>query len=192
MNPLNSFRNLMIDFEVYRNSNLLYTKKGLKNTEKGSNKKYIGFYPDVDIQIGDVLSNPNSSVKYYIIDIDTSTYNGEIFQIKAYYQNTSPSSQTTSTIYNIGNASNSIIGNQQQAILKNSSFSIEDLKKLVEFYGNNDKEQLYELVSLLQKSLEDDDFHKSKLSKFSDLIAKHSWLPTAIAQIVSAFIQTPH
>lgn len=192
MNPLNSFRNFMIDFEVYRNSNLLYTKKGLKNTEKGSNKKYIGFYPDVDIQIGDVLSNPNSSVKYYITDIDTSTYNGEIFQIKAYYQNTSPSSQTTSTIYNIGNASNSIIGNQQQAILNNSSFSIEDLKKLVELYGNNDKEQLYELVSLLQKSLEDDDFHKSKLSKFSDLIAKHSWLPTAIAQIVSAFIQMPH
>lgn len=182
----------MIDFEVYRNSNLLYTKKGLKNTEKGSNKKYIGFYPDVDIQIGDVLSNPNSSVKYYITDIDTSTYNGEIYQIKAYYQNASPSSQTTSTIYNIGNASNSIIGNQQQAILNNSSFSIEDLKKLVELYGNNDKEQLYELVSLLQKSLEDDDFHKSKLSKFSDLIAKHSWLPTAIAQIVSAFIQMPH
>ena len=192
MNPLNSFRNLMIDFEVYRNSNLLYTKKGLKNTEKGSNKKYIGFYPDVDIQIGDVLSIPNSSVKYYITDIDTSTYNGEIYQIKAYYQNASPSSQTTSTIYNIGNASNSIIGNQQQAILNNSSFSIEDLKKLVELYGNNDKEQLYELVSLLQKSLEDDDFHKSKLSKFSDLIAKHSWLPTAIAQIVSAFIQMPH
>lgn len=126
MNPLNSFRNLMIDFDVYRNSNLLYTKKGLKNTEKGSNRKYIGFYPDADIQIGDVLSNPNSSIKYYVIDIDTSTYNGEIFQIKAYYQNNSPSVQQTSTVYNIHNASNSIIGNQQQAIFNNSSFNIED------------------------------------------------------------------
>ena len=182
----------MIDFDVYRNSNLLYTKKGLKNTEKGSNRKYIGFYPDADIQIGDVLSNPNSSIKYYVIDIDTSTYNGEIFQIKAYYQNNSPSVQQTSTVYNIHNASNSIIGNQQQAIFNNSSFNIEDLKKLIELYGASDKEQLYELTSLLQKSLKDDDFHKSKLSKFSDLIAKHSWLPAAIAQIISAFLQMPH
>ncbi len=192
MNPLNSFRHHMIDFEVHRDSNLLYTIKGLKNTEKGSNKKYIGFYPDADIQIGDVLSNPNSNIKYFVTDIDTSTYNGEIYQIKAYYQNTSPSSQSQSTIYNISNASNSIIGNQQQAILNNSSFNIDDLKKLIELYGEKDKEQLYELVELLRQSMENDNFHKGKLSKFSDLLAKHSWLPTSIAQILAAFIQMPH
>ncbi len=193
VNPLNHFRNMMIDFQIYRNANLVSTEKGLKNTEKGTNKKNIGFYPNVDIQIGDVLSNPNSSIEYFIIDVDTATYRGEIYQIKAYYQNTSPTpKQPSSTVYNISNASNSIIGNQQSAIINNSSFNIDDLKKLIELYGDNDKEQLYELTSLLKQSLEKDDFHKNKLSKFSNLIAKHSWLPTAIAQIISVFIQMPH
>lgn len=189
MNPLNNFRNNMIDFEVYRNSELLYTTKGLKNSYQG--KVFIEFFPDVDIQVGDVLKNSN--INYYVVDIDTQTWQGKIAAIKAYYQTRPPvESQPNSTIYHIENASNSIIGNQQQAILNNSSFNIDDLKKLIELYGENDKQKLYELVSQLEKLLQSDDFHKSKLSRFSDVISKHSWLPTAIAQIISAFIQMPH
>ncbi len=191
-NPLNHFRNMMIDFKISRNSQVLYTLKGLKNCDKDTHKKYIGFYPDADIQIGDVLSVPNSSVKYFVIDIDTSIYSGKIYQLKAYYQNSAPTAENSSTVYNITNSPNSIIGNQQQAILNNSSFNIDDLKELIELYGANDKQELYELSSQLQELLKNDDFHKSKLSKFSDLIAKHSWLPVAIAQIISAFIQMPH
>jgi len=189
MNPLNSFRNRMIDFEIYRNSKLISTVKGLKNSYQG--KVFIEFFPDVDINIGDTLINSN--IKYYIVDVDTQTWMGQISAIKAFYQTTPPVEPIpSSTIYNIGTASNSIIGNQQQAILNNSNFSIDDLKQLIKLYGNDDKQQLYELSSQLQQLLDNDDFHKSKLSKFSDLIAKHSWLPTAIAQIISAFIQMPH
>ena len=191
VNPLNHFKNMMIEFQIFRNSVLISTVKGLKNTEKSTYKKYIGFYPNVDIQIGDVLFTSNSSIKYFVIDVDTATYMGEIYQIKAYYQNTSPVvEQTSSTVYNISNASNSIIGNQQSAIINNSSFNIDDLKKLIELYGANDKEKLYDLTSLLEQTLKNDDFHKSKFSKFSDLIAKHSWLPIAIAQIISAYLQS--
>ena len=186
MNPLNSFRNQMIDFEIYRNSELISTAKGLKNSYQG--KVFINFFPDVDVQIGDILKNSN--INYYVVDIDTQTWQGQISSIKAFYQTRPPVDQpSNSTIYNIGTASNSIIGNQQQAILNNSSFSIDDLKKLIELYGANDKQQLYELTSQLQQLLEKDDFHKGKLSKFSDLIAKHSWLPLAIAQVISAFLQ---
>ena len=118
---------------------------------------------------------------------------GEISAIKAFYQTRPPIEQpSTSTVFNINSASNSIIGNQQSAILNNSSFNIDDLQKLIELYGADDKQQLYELSAQLQDLLEKDDFHKSKLSKFSNLIAKHSWLPTAIAQIIAAFIQMPH
>ena len=63
MNPLNHFISQMIEFQIYRNSVLIDTVKGLKNTEKGSNKKFIGFFPDVDIQIGDFLMVPNTSIK---------------------------------------------------------------------------------------------------------------------------------
>lgn len=188
MNPLNSFRNQMIDFDIYRNSALINTVKGLKNTEKGTNRKFIGFFPDVDIQIGDIFIN--SGIKYYVTEVDTQTFKGETFAKKAYYTTSISKSQPNSTVFNINNASNSIIGNQQSAILNNSHFNIDDLKQLIEIYGENDKQQLYELTSLLKDSLDKDDFHKSKLSKFSDLIAKHSWLPTAIAQIISAYLQS--
>lgn len=188
-NPLNYFRNQMIDFEIYRNSQLFSTVKGLKNSYQG--RVFIQFFPDIDIQIGDILINSN--IKYYVIDVDTQTWMGKVSSIKAYYQTRPPvEQQTPSTVFNISNASNSIIGNQQQAILNNSSFNIEDLRKLIELYGANDKQQLYELSSQLEQLLKNDDFHKSKLSKFSDLISRHSWLPTAIAQIISAFIQIPH
>lgn len=188
---LSHFRNNIIDFQLFRNSKLITTLKGLKNVESNTNKKLVQFEPETDIRIGDVLVNSN--IKYYIIDIDTQSWMGKIDSIKAYYQTTPPiEQQPSSTVYHIGTASNSIIGNQQQAILNNYSFGIDDLRQLIELYGGNDKEKLYELSSQLQQLLDKDDFHKSKLSKFSDLFSKHSWLPLAVAQIISAFIQMPH
>jgi len=185
--PLDAFIDRMIDFEVYRNNKFIFNTKGLKNIENTTNKRYIGFYPFAEIEIGDILIN--SHIKYYIIDIDTLTWMGQVSEIKAYYQTTPPNSnQPNSIIYNINKAENSIIGNQQSAIINNPSFNIDELKQLIEMYGNNDKQQLYELTSLLEDSLKKDNFHKSKLSKFSDLIAKHSWLPSAIAQIIAGYL----
>lgn len=184
-NPLYHFRHRMIDFELYRNSQLVNTVKGLKNSYQG--KKYIEFFPDTDIKVGDVLVNSNFN--YYIVDLDSQTWMGEVSSIQAFYQTTPvQDAQTTSTIFNINNASNSIIGNQQSAIINNSTFDISQLTDLIELYGANDKQQLYELTDLLKQLLEKDDFSKSKLSKFSDLIAKHSWLPLAIAQIIAGYL----
>lgn len=190
MNPLNHFKNQMIDFEIYRNSALIDTVKGLKNTEKGSNKKFIGFFPDVDIQIGDFLMVPNTNIKYSIIDVDTSTYMGEIYQLKAYYQTAPAEVKQPSVTFNVNSSPNSIFGTQASAIMNNPTFSISDFDSLIESNGGTDKKELYQLSSQLQELLEKDEFHKSKLSKFSDLIAKHSWLPLAIAQVISAYLQS--
>lgn len=190
MNPLNHFISQMIEFQIYRNSVLIDTVKGLKNTEKGSNKKFIGFFPDVDIQIGDFLMVPNTSIKYSIIDIDTSTYMGEIYQLKAYYQTAPAEAKQPSVTFNVNSSPNSIFGTQASAIINNPSFNISDFDSLIESNGGTDKKELYQLSSQLQELLEKDEFHKSKLSKFSDLIAKHSWLPLAIAQVISAYLQS--
>lgn len=190
MNPLNHFISQMIEFQIYRNSVLIDTVKGLKNTEKGSNKKFIGFFPDVDIQIGDFLMVPNTSIKYSIIDVDTSTYMGEIYQLKAYYQTAPAEAKQPSVTFNVNSSPNSIFGTQASAIINNPSFSISDFDSLIESNGGTDKKELYQLSSQLQELLEKDNFHKGKLSKFSDLIAKHSWLPLAIAQIISAYLQS--
>ena len=190
MNPLNHFISQMIEFQIYRNSVLIDTVKGLKNTEKGSNKKFIGFFPDVDIQIGDFLMVPNTNIKYSIIDVDTSTYMGEIYQLKAYYQTAPAEAKQPSVTFNVNSSPNSIFGTQASAIINNPSFNISDFDSLIESNGGTDKKELYQLSSQLQELLEKDEFHKSKLSKFSDLIAKHSWLPLAIAQVISAYLQS--
>ena len=190
MNPLNHFISQMIEFQIYRNSVLIDTVKGLKNTEKGSNKKFIGFFPDVYIQICDFLVASNTSIIYSIIDVDTSTYMGEIYQLKAYYQTAPAEAKQPSVTFNVNSSPNSIFGTQASAIINNPSFNISDFDSLIESNGGTDKKELYQLSSQLQELLEKDEFHKSKLSKFSDLIAKHSWLPLAIAQVISAYLQS--
>lgn len=188
LSPLHSFADRMITFKQFRNSQLIAEIDGLKNTETGTNKKIIEFFPNTDIQIGDMLIN--SDIQYFIVDKDTQTWHGQVGAIKAYYQTIPPKKEASSNVYNISNPQNSIIGNQQSATINNSSFNIDDLKNLIELYGNQDKQQLYELTSQLQEILKDDNFHKSKLSKFSDLIAKHSWLPLAIAQVLAGYLQS--
>src|SRR5699024_9616537 len=149
-------------------------------------------YPEIDIQINDILINTTTNIKYIILDIDSSSYKGTIFQKKAYYQTSTyieaPNNTSTTYNYNISNPQNSIIGNQEFATINNKSFNIDELKKLIELYGDNDKAKLYQLTSELEKAIHNDNIKKGMLSRFSDLIAKHSWLPLAIAQILSAFI----
>lgn len=182
--PFQYFAKSMIDFEQYRDSQYIATIKGLKNSYEG--KKCIEVYPNVNIKIGDVLKNSN--IDYYILDVDTQTWQGKVETFQAFYQTTPPiKEQPLPTVYNITSAQNSIIGNQQSVTI-NNSYSIEDLKQLIELYGQNDKQQLYELTSLLKETLDKDEFHKSKLAKFGDLLAKHSWLPLAISQIIAGYL----
>lgn len=186
-NPLNHFKDQMIEFEIYRNSQLLSKTKGLKNSYQG--KVFIEFFPEVDVQSGDILKHLN--MNFYITNTDFQTWMGNVCAIKAYYQTTPPVEQNSnSTVFNIGTASNSIIGNQQSANINNHSFTIKDFDNLIESNGGTDKKELYQLSSQLEELLKKDDFHKGKLSKFSDLIAKHSWLPMAIAQLISAYLQS--
>ena len=136
-----------------------------------------------------MISIANIPINYYVTDVDTASYNGEIFEIKAYYETRAPQEKDSNSVtYNIQNAQNSIIGNQHNATQNNYISDISGLKQMIEQYGYEDKQQLYELANTLEQSLQKDEFKKSKLSKFGDLIAKHSWLPAAIAQLICAFI----
>ena len=53
----------MIDFEIYRNSELISTAKGLKNSYQG--KVFINFFPDVDVH-----KNSMGTLLYYSDSID--------------------------------------------------------------------------------------------------------------------------
>lgn len=185
-NPLNHFENRMVNFEIYRNSQLISVSKGLKNSYQG--RDFIEFFPNVDVQAGDILKCQN--INFYITNTDFQTWMGEVSAIKAYYQTTPIEPKQPSVTFNVNSSPNSIFGTQASAIISNPTFSISDFDNLIESNGGTDKKELYQLSSQLQELLEKDEFHKGKLSKFSDLIAKHSWLPLAIAQIISAYLQS--
>lgn len=87
-----------------------------------------------------------------------------------------PTSQINN--FNIQNASNSIIGNQENATI-NNSYSMEELKSIVneKVDDPSDKAQLNELINMLKVLTENNaPLNKGVLQNFGDLLVKHSWL----------------
>lgn len=76
----------MLNYNLFRNNNLIIAVKGLQNIEKSIHRKFIALYPEIDIQINDILINTTTNIKYIILDTDSSLYTGTILQKKTYYQ----------------------------------------------------------------------------------------------------------
>lgn len=76
------------DYELTRNNKNLGIVRGLKNTEKGTNLKFIGFVPEVDIQVGDWLEGKVTKNVFFIRDITSDIVDGEVFQKKMLLLNT--------------------------------------------------------------------------------------------------------
>ena len=51
------------EFSIQRDSKIIYKTIGVENTEKTSNKCYVGFSPNTDIQVGDVIINSMSALQ---------------------------------------------------------------------------------------------------------------------------------
>lgn len=184
---LNAFRDSMLDCEIYRTGTKLGTYKGLVDDTKEYN--VIRFEPNsnVDVQVGDDIFVPIKNKHYLITNVEISTFCGERHSIDAYFDN-SFTKPTTNMTFNTYNPNNSIIGTQANANI-NINESFNNLDNLINQYGNDDKVSLNELVNTLKSELDNNQINKNKFSKFSDLIAKHSWLPLAISQIIAAWIQ---
>ena len=93
--------------------------------------------------------------------------------------------------YTIQNASNSIIGNSQNATI-NNGLSFDEITKIIQSKNidSSDKEQLIELTKYVKKLAENNTpMNKGLLSKFSDIVSKHSWVPSLIGSaLIKYFI----
>jgi ribosome-associated translation inhibitor RaiA len=72
-------------FEISREGKTLQAK-GLRNTEKATSRKYVGFYPDTDIRSGDWIKGSVSGDEFHIIDVAKDVIHQRAFQVKAYYE----------------------------------------------------------------------------------------------------------
>lgn len=189
MSTLDGFESEMTSVNIIRNGKLLVITKGLKNTTKSNARRTFNFYPDTDIDVGDIIELSGTNFKYYVEEVEPKYWHGELDYIDAYYitldeyakKNKQPDSQT---VYNIGKASNSIIGNQQNAAI-NIGMTVDEFRKAIEANGEGEKEALNKIADMLQTVIDDNTpVSKGSFSKFSDLIAKHSWVATCLTQIL--------
>lgn len=185
---LSNFRDSMLDCEIYRNGIKISENKGLISDSKNYN--VIQFEPEsnLDIQIGDEIYCPIKRKYYKIINTDIETFKGKPFSISAYFENNfnKPISNTNINVYN---PNNSIIGNQQSAII-NINDSFEKFQNQIDTIGAEDKAELQELLNLLRTETTKNQIDKSIFSRFGSLISKHaSWLFPMIADIITAWIQ---
>ena len=180
-----SFKRNMIECEINRNGIKINNVLGLVSDSKEYN--CISFDPEVDVQINDDIYCPIKKKHYIIINTDIKTLQGKPHRLEAYFENnfTRPSE---TTIFNTYNPNNSIIGNQQNAVI-NINDCFNNLDNLINQNGNEDIDRLNELSSILKEETKNQKFDKSKLSKFGDLITKYSWVAASITQIIAAWIQ---
>lgn len=181
--PFESFlKRLGIKYDIERNGNIVNSTDGLPNTEKSTNNKYIGFMPETDIKVNDVLIN-EAGERVYVTDVETSyIHNHQPMEIKAFFISEAEKNaiKNNSSVFNIQNAYNSIIGNQSIATVSYSD-TINEMRKK----ANNeteDKEQIQTIINLLEMIVNDQvQPSKGIFSKFSSIMEKHSWLSSSIA-----------
>ena len=182
---LHSFKRAMLDCEIFRNGEKIANQLGLVNDNKEYN--YIAFDPNIDIQIGDEIYCPIKKKHYLVNYIDIKTFNGKAHRLEAYFDNNYINSSQT-TIFNTYNPNNTIIGNQDNAVI-NIRDSFNHLENLIKQNENEDTIRLNELYSILKEEIQNNNLSKSKLSKFGDLLCKYSWLAPAISQIIVEWIK---
>lgn len=145
----------------------------------------IQLVEDTTVREGDWLIHTPTNNRYFAIEVQPISVNGEIIDWMVKYQSEfewkkSQTSPSVSTIH-IGNVSGpAIIGSQQNATL-NVGCTTEDIAKLITSKPSSDLPALCELVAELKKIETDSgSIEKGRLSKFSDLLEKHSDLLVAL------------
>lgn len=139
----------------------------------------IQLVQNADIKDGDWLIHTATKKRYYAVDARPITVNGEIQDWMVKYESElehqSNQKHKSSASIHIGTVSGpAIIGNQQNATL-NVGSSLEDIAKLIANKPTADLPELCELVSSLKKIEESGKpIEKGQLSKFSDILKKHS------------------
>lgn len=173
-----------IPYKIYRNDNLICEVEGLAQNDG------VNFQIGTDVETGDVLVNP-SNERFYVSDKKTVYANKNAMHITVYTVSEAKHNVaeiSNNPVFNIGNVSNSIIGTQNNATIYNGT-TIEDLRDLINQHNSADKEQLENMVDLLEKELSSDKpIKKGFLSKFAVFLQNNEWIMSPLAAFILEYI----
>jgi hypothetical protein len=177
------------EFEIARGDTRL-AAKAIKNTEKGTQRKYVQFYPGTDVKVGDLLIRKASGDEWVVVEVDPRVLQGHVFSVNAYYETKleREKRQPQAVNYTFHNSSNIIAGSQSSATI---NINIGKIEAEIEEKGGSDKEQLLAMITEIKQAFEKQEvLSKGSLTKFSEMLEKHSWITASLVQLIgSAAIQ---
>jgi hypothetical protein len=72
------------DFEVIGGGGT-YRARGLKNTEKSTGRRYVGFFAGTTVEPGDTLIGVTSRDQMHVTDVESQMLEGRVLQVKAFF-----------------------------------------------------------------------------------------------------------
>lgn len=179
---LKAARSRANDLIIIRNGKEVGTVKGFVCGKDYPNT--IQTLEPTEIYDGDILKLLNK--EYLIVDAQPKIHENVLCYYMAKFKSESENSNISNT-FNIGTVHNSIVGNQQNAVM-NFENSITNLRDIVS-QKSEDKEQLEKFANYLEALLKNNDkIEKSNFEKFSNLLAKHSDIALAIGNTIFQWI----
>ena len=179
---LKAARSRANDLIIIRNGKEVGTVKGFVCGKDYPNT--IQTLEPTEIYDGDILKLLNK--EYLIVDAQPKIHENVLCYYMAKFKSESENSNISNT-FNISTVHNSIVGNQQNAVM-NFENSITNLRDIVS-QKSEDKEQLEKFANYLEALLENNNkIEKSNFEKFSDLLAKHSDIALAIGNTIFQWI----
>lgn len=173
-------------FKIERNGKIISELKGLLSVEKNSGKKIVSFFSGSDVRNDDWIISP-ANERLYVTDVVTQYAFGEASELRAYYQTAAEHSvkvEIPSVSFHVENATNSVIGTQSNFTM-NINGSIQEARKRIDESNSNDKEELHQIINLLEKISESKSpVQQGILSKFASAIQRNSWITSPISSIV--------
>lgn len=173
------------DFEIVRGGETR-PMQGTRNKQKGTNRRFVKFYPDTDVKVGDILIRKISGDKWDVVEVDPDIISGQVFSVNAYYQTDleREKQQPQAVSYTFNNSSNIIAGSQAIVTM---NVDIGKIEAEIGERGGPDKEGLLAMVMEIKQAFEKQDtLSKGSLARFSETLEKHSWITGSLIQLLGA------
>lgn len=172
------------DFTVVRTSE---TAKGV--LVNYNCRQHIDFPIELDIHSNDWIVN-SVGEKLFVTEIQECSPYKSCYYLSEYEYNSRMSQATTFNI-NADKIENSIIGTQTNATISLSN-DLEQIRKMIDESPSSDKDELHELLSLLEQQLKtNESIPKGIFSRFSAVMQRNSWISGAISSFLLKLLQIP-
>ncbi len=169
-------------FQVERPGHATHAATGLRTAT------YISFFPEDDVQVGDVLRSVATEEVFYIVETDEKIIDGETLTVHAVYET---DAQRIGQLEASHPREQSTVGRQpvtgstaggREPVSLSGPVDLRQIDLEIERRGGPDQAALHAMVAALDAALNGaEPLQRGFLARFATLLEHHSWTGGAIA-----------